>query len=47
MPDRFFLTTAIAYANNKPGLHTLHEVIAADAVLIPRDWVQTRVEVLS
>ena len=32
MPDRFYLTTAIAYANNKPGLHTLHEVIAADAI---------------
>jgi len=29
---RFYLTTAIAYANNKPGLHTLHEVIAADAI---------------
>ena len=22
-PRRFYLTTAIAYANNKPGLHTL------------------------
>ena len=32
MPDRFYITTAIAYANNKPGLHTLHEVIAADAL---------------
>ncbi|MCU0483515.1 MAG: methionine--tRNA ligase [Chloroflexi bacterium] len=32
MPDRFYVTTAIAYANNKPGLHTLHEVIAADAL---------------
>ena len=31
-PDRFSITTAIAYANNKPGLHTLHEVIAADAL---------------
>jgi methionyl-tRNA synthetase len=31
-PDRFYITTAIAYANNKPGLHTLHEVIAADAL---------------
>jgi methionyl-tRNA synthetase len=30
--DRFYVTTAIAYANNKPGLHTLHEVIAADAL---------------
>ena len=30
MPDRFYLTTAIAYANNKPGLHTLYEVIGAD-----------------
>ena len=26
---RYYLTTAIAYANNKPGLHTLYEVIAA------------------
>ena len=30
--DRFYLTTAIAYANNKPGLHTLYEVIGADAI---------------
>ena len=34
MPDdprpRFYLTTAIAYANNQPGLHTLYEVIGAD-----------------
>ena len=29
---RYYLTTAIAYANNKPGLHTLYEVVAADAV---------------
>ena len=34
MPDRprFYLTTAIAYANNRPGLHTLYEVIGADVV---------------
>ena len=34
MPDRsrFYLTTSIAYANNKPGLHTLYEVIGADAI---------------
>jgi methionyl-tRNA synthetase len=37
MPDapdrrRYYLTTAIAYANNKPGLHTLYEVIGADAL---------------
>jgi methionyl-tRNA synthetase len=32
MVDRFYLTTSIAYANNKPGLHTLYEVIAADAI---------------
>jgi methionyl-tRNA synthetase len=34
MPDRprFYVTTAIAYANNKPGLHTLYEVIGADAI---------------
>ncbi|HEX5451302.1 MAG TPA: methionine--tRNA ligase [Candidatus Limnocylindrales bacterium] len=32
MADRFFLTTAIAYANSRPGLHTLFEVVAADAI---------------
>jgi methionyl-tRNA synthetase len=34
MSDRpsFYLTTAIAYANNRPGLHTLFEVIGADAI---------------
>jgi len=36
MPDharrRFYLTTSIAYANNKPGIHTLYEVIGADVV---------------
>jgi methionyl-tRNA synthetase len=34
MPDRprFYLTTAIAYPNNRPGLHTLYEVIGADAI---------------
>jgi methionyl-tRNA synthetase len=34
MPDRrrYYLTTAIAYANNKPGLHTLYEVVAADVL---------------
>ena len=36
MPDdprpRFYLTTAIAYANSRPGLHTLYEVIGADAI---------------
>jgi methionyl-tRNA synthetase len=34
MPDRprYYLTTSIAYANNKPGLHTLYEVIGADAI---------------
>ena len=34
MPDRrrYYLTTAIAYANNRPGLHTLYEVIAADVL---------------
>ena len=30
--DRFYITTAIAYANNKPGLHTLYEVIGADVI---------------
>ena len=29
---RFYVTTAIAYANNKPGLHTLYEVIGTDAL---------------
>jgi methionyl-tRNA synthetase len=36
MPDdprpRFYLTTAIAYANSRPGVHTLYEVIGADAI---------------
>ena len=33
-PDRprFYLTTAIAYPNNKPGLHTLYEVVGADVI---------------
>jgi methionyl-tRNA synthetase len=29
---RFYVTTAIAYANNRPGLHTLYEVVGADAI---------------
>ncbi|MBA2255424.1 MAG: methionine--tRNA ligase, partial [Chloroflexi bacterium] len=29
---RFYVTTAIAYPNNRPGLHTLYEVIGADAI---------------
>ena len=29
---RYYLTTAIAYANNKPGLHTLYEVIGSDVI---------------
>jgi methionyl-tRNA synthetase len=29
---RFYLTTAIAYANNSPGLHTVYEVIGADVL---------------
>lgn len=29
---RYYLTTAIAYANNRPGLHTLYEVVGADAI---------------
>ncbi|MEO5704545.1 MAG: methionine--tRNA ligase [Candidatus Limnocylindrales bacterium] len=34
MPERsrYYLTTAIAYPNNKPGLHTLYEVIGADVI---------------
>ena len=27
--DRYYVTTAIAYANNRPGLHTLYEVVGA------------------
>jgi methionyl-tRNA synthetase len=29
---RFYITTSIPYANNRPGLHTLYEVIGADAI---------------
>jgi methionyl-tRNA synthetase len=29
---RYYLTTAIAYANSRPGLHTLYEVVGADAL---------------
>jgi methionyl-tRNA synthetase len=29
---RYYLTTAIAYANSKPGIHTLYEVIGADVI---------------
>ncbi len=32
MPHRYYLTTSIAYANNKPGVHTLYEVIGADVI---------------
>ncbi len=32
MTDRFYLTTAIAYANSKPGIHTLYEVIGTDVI---------------
>ena len=37
MPDdavrpRYYLTTSIAYANNKPGIHTLYEVIGGDVI---------------
>ena len=39
------------YLNGPAGgggsTQSVREVIAADAVMIPRDWVQTRVEVLS
>ena len=30
--SRYYLTTAIAYANSKPGLHTLYEVVGADVI---------------
>jgi methionyl-tRNA synthetase len=29
---RYYVTTAIAYANAKPGVHTLYEVIGADVI---------------
>ena len=29
---RYYLTTAIAYANSRPGVHTLYEVIGADVI---------------
>jgi methionyl-tRNA synthetase len=29
---RYYLTTAIAYANSRPGLHTLYEVIGSDVI---------------
>ncbi len=34
MPDRprYYLTTAIAYANSRPGIHTLYEVIGSDVI---------------
>jgi methionyl-tRNA synthetase len=32
LPDRYYLTTSIPYANNRPGLHTLYEVIGADVI---------------
>jgi methionyl-tRNA synthetase len=28
----FYLTTSIPYVNNRPGLHTLYEIIGADAI---------------
>jgi methionyl-tRNA synthetase len=31
-PSRFYLTTSIPYANNRPGLHTLYEIIGADVI---------------
>jgi methionyl-tRNA synthetase len=31
-PHRFYVTTSIAYANNRPGVHTLYEVVGADAI---------------
>ncbi len=30
--SRFYITTSIAYANNRPGLHTLYEVVGADVL---------------
>jgi methionyl-tRNA synthetase len=29
---RYYITTSIAYANSRPGLHTLYEVIGADVI---------------
>src|SRR3954465_5650492 len=31
-PKRYYVTTAIAYPNNRPGLHTLYEVVGADVI---------------
>jgi methionyl-tRNA synthetase len=31
-PARYYLTTSIAYANNRPGIHTLYEVIGSDVI---------------
>src|SRR5262245_60973033 len=31
-PKRYYLTTSIPYVNNRPGLHTLYEVIGADVI---------------
>ena len=32
LTTRYYLTTAIAYANNRPGLHTLFDVFGADVM---------------
>src|SRR3954451_2241385 len=32
LPARYYLTTSIPYVNNRPGLHTLYEVIGADVI---------------
>src|SRR5262245_52647582 len=32
MPDRYYLPTSIAYANSRPGIHTLYEVIGSDVI---------------
>jgi methionyl-tRNA synthetase len=32
LPNRYYLTTSIPYVNNRPGLHTLYEVIGSDAI---------------
>ena len=29
---RYYMTTSIAYSKNKPGLHTLYEVVGADVL---------------
>ena len=45
--DRYYLTTSIAYANTPPGLHTLYEVVGADAMARWRRMCGTRTRFLT